>query len=85
MALYEVWYSANTIGPASPMSERLAAAERLITRLIEDGSVSLWRGEWVGPEHPREAVSPEDVEAVLRSFSTWVPKGATVWMELNER
>ena len=85
MGLYEVWYSANTLFPETSMSARLATAEQVIRRLATDGSVRLWRGRWIGPQHEREGVTTDDLADVLLRFSTWAPEDGepVVWMELS--
>lgn len=85
MGLYEVWLAANSLYPDVPMSVRLAAAERGIRRLVADGSVRRWRGQWIGPQHGRESVADADVADLLLSFSTWSPEDGepVVWMELS--
>lgn len=85
MALYEVWYAANSLYPKAPMSARLAAAERVVRRLATAENVRLWRGRWIGPQHERESVSYDELADVLLSFSTWSPEDGepVVWMELN--
>ena len=84
MAVYEVLYDANGLFADRLVSERLAIAERVFTGLVNDGAVSLWRSEWIGPEHAREPVLEDEVRQILRSWSTWAPEGGNpiVYMEL---
>ncbi len=85
MALYEVLYAANSLYPNAPMSARVAASERIIRRLVAERRVRLWRGLWVGPDHDRESVPTDDLEAELLRHSTWLPEAGqpVVWMELT--
>lgn len=84
MGVYEVLYDANGLFADRSVSERLAIAERVFTGLVDDGAVTLWRGTWIGPEHPREAVHAGEVDQILRSWSTWAPEQGEpiVYMEL---
>lgn len=47
--------------------------------LIEE-RVILFRGEWIDPDHEREAVT--DPDAALRNWATWAlpPGEPVVWM-----
>ena len=83
MGVYEVWYAANTLAPDHRVSGRLAAAERVVFRLVEDGLVDLWRGRWVSVDEARTPVPASELDQVLRSWSTWCPDGdsTVVWME----
>lgn len=78
--VYEVWWNANTWYPDQPLSIRLAIAESVVSDLLREGRITLVLGEWIGPDHPREAV--EDVDASLREWATWVPQPdkPVVWM-----
>lgn len=78
--VYEVWWSANSRYPGLPLSTRLAVAESVVADLLREGRVSLVRGEWIGPEHDREAV--EDAQTSLRDWATWVPQAGepVVWL-----
>lgn len=78
--VYEVWWSANTRWPDLALSTRLSIAESVVTDLLSEERISLVRGEWIGPEHEREAVP--DANAALRDWATWVPQTGkpVVWM-----
>ena len=78
--VYEVWWSANTRYPDLSLSTRLAIAEAVVADLLREGRVTLVRGEWIGPDHPRKPLS--DVPAALREWATWVPQPdePVVWM-----
>ncbi len=78
--VYEVWWHANTRYPDLSLSTRLAIAESVVEDLLRRGRVTLVRGEWIGPEFPREAVA--DTDAALRDWKTWVPQPEepAVWM-----
>ena len=71
LGVYEVWWSANTRWPALPLSTRLAAAERAVRELLDEGRVSLVKRPWVDSTAHDEAVS--DVGATLLAWSTWAP------------
>jgi hypothetical protein len=84
VGVYEVWWEANGLFPDWPASRRLAAAETVVTELIDEGLVRLWRGRWVGPEEERRAVPSGEVTDVLRAWSTWVPQqDEVVWMDAH--
>jgi hypothetical protein len=85
MGLYEVWFAANSLFPGAPMSARLAAAERVVTRLVADERVHLWRGQWIGAKDDRERVPADGLAELLLVFSTWAPEGgdSVIWMELT--
>ena len=78
--MYEVWWAANSRYPALSLSTRLAIAESVVRELLRDGRIGLVRGEWIGPDHEREAV--RDTESALRDWSTWVPQPnePVIWM-----
>lgn len=82
MGVYEVWWDANGLYKDWPASKRLAAAEQVVTELIHEGAVTLWRGRWIGPDHERLPIPSADVPHVLRAWSTWVPQeDEVVWMD----
>jgi hypothetical protein len=84
MGLYQVLHAANSLYPRAPMSARVAAAERVIRRLVADDRVRLWRGLWIGPEHDREPVTVDALKDILLTHATWQPEGGqdVIWMEL---
>ena len=72
LPVQEVWWAANSLFPDVPLSSRLALAERLVRTLVEEGAADLYRSP--GPASPLTAdtVDAPDLEAVLRSWSTWI-------------
>jgi hypothetical protein len=84
LAVYEVLYDANGLFSDRPVSDRLAIAERVIAELVSDAAVILWRGRWIGQKDGREPVRREQVNEILRLWSTWDPEDGepVVWMEL---
>ncbi len=78
--VYEVLWHANSRYPDLRLSSRVAIAESVVQELLRRGRVTLVRGKWIGPDHPREAVV--DVAATLRDNATWmpVPGEPVVWM-----
>jgi hypothetical protein len=82
LGVYEVWWTANTRFPKRSVSDRLALAEVLVSQLVVDGTVRLYRGEWIGPTHEREALPDGEVDSILREWQTWAPQDArVVWMD----
>jgi hypothetical protein len=62
------WWIANTLYPAKPVSERLAAAERAIRSLANAGLIALYRDRQMDADHEIPAADYEDV---LRRWDTW--------------
>jgi hypothetical protein len=82
LGVYEVWWTANTRFPERSLSDRLALAEALVADLVRDGTVRLYRGEWIGPAHERQALPDGEVDSILGEWATWVPQQANVvWMD----
>jgi hypothetical protein len=82
LGVYEVWWTANSRYPTRPVSDRLRLAEAIVSELLASGTARLYRGEWIGPTQPHQAVPADQVDAVLCDWATWVPQeGATVWMD----
>ena len=77
--VYEVWWQANAWYPGWSLSQRLRLAEDTVARLISDGLVRLYRGDW--ETAGAHVVPVEETEAVLRDWKTWtIPDGPHVFL-----
>ncbi len=75
LPLIHVWWHANSLYPSLPLSERLALAERAVSSLLSKRRAGLVSGTWPeGPTPDSELLGPEESEAVLREYATWVPE-----------
>lgn len=66
--VYEAWWTVNTRHPTLLLSERLSMAEAALRSLVSDGLVTISRGSW----DTQHEVPLEEVEPLLREYSTWV-------------
>jgi hypothetical protein len=72
MSVQEVWWAANSLFPEEALSARLAMAEDVVRRLVEDGDANLYRSPGPTSDDVPGPVGVADLEAVLRSWSTWI-------------
>lgn len=81
--VYEAWWQANALYPEWPLSRRLQLAEDAVARLVRDGLVRLYQGDWkTAGSHP---VSLDETEAVLRAWDTWaIPDGPHVFLFVTQ-
>ena len=81
IGVYEVWWNANARYPEWPLSKRLAVAEHLVSDLVADHQIQLFRGNWIGP-NDGEPIAAVDLPVVLRRWDTWVPQDGEdlVWL-----
>lgn len=77
--VYEVWWQANAWYPNWPLSRCLQLAEETVARLVHDGLVRLYRGDWkTADSHP---IPLNETETVLRAWETWaIPDGPDVFL-----
>jgi len=78
----EVWWAANSLFPDEPLSARLALAERLVLSLVEEGAAELYRAPWPVAGSDASVLAP-DVDAVLRSWSTWITSEEAVLLSIR--
>jgi hypothetical protein len=72
MSVQEVWWAANSLFPEEPLSTRLAMAEDVVRRLLDEGDASLYRSPGPTSEDAPGPVGVAELEEVLRSWSTWI-------------
>lgn len=82
--IYEVWWQANTWYPSWPLSRRLQLAEDTVARLVREGLVRLYRGDWeTAVSHP---IPLDETEAVLLAWETWaIPDGPHVFLTATQQ
>ncbi len=73
---HQVVWLANVEYPASPVSERIALAERAIWELLHQGRLRIY------PSRSVEPADPADWQAILLDWATWAdPSGPAVLLE----
>jgi hypothetical protein len=65
--VYEAWWSANSMFPHRPLSQRLAMAEQAVRELLAEGLVILAEDSYAKQVIPRDRH-----DEYLRSWNTWV-------------
>ncbi len=82
LGVYETWWEANGTFGELTLSERLEIAELAVRELLDSQVVELYRGSLEGPF---ETVPPDEYDAVLRSWETWViPEGPKLFLGAEE-
>lgn len=69
MGLWEAWWRANAMYPEAAVSERLAYTERVISDLVADGLIDLYRGD----SNNNSLIPIAELDAVLRDPVSWHP------------
>ena len=85
MSVQEVWWAANSLFPEEALSARLAMAEDVVRRLVEDGDANLYRSPWPTSDDVPGPVGVAELEEVLRSWSTWITSEDAVLLSRRRR
>ncbi len=80
-----VWWAANSLFPEEALSARLALAEGLVRRLVDEGVANLYRSPWPDPGgEVVDDVTNAEVDDVLRSWSTWITSEDAVLLRTRD-
>jgi hypothetical protein len=64
IGVYEAWWSANTMWPEKPLSERLRLAEEAVASALDDGLIVIEVGDWKGGTTPVDDAEARALERV---------------------
>lgn len=78
--VFHIWWTANSVFPHKPLSERLSLAERVVRRLLDEGLVDLVRSP--KDESP---IAQGKWNDILRRYLTWVaPEAVSMYLRITD-
>jgi hypothetical protein len=83
VGVYEAWWSANTLWPERPLSERLRLAQDAVASALDDGLIVIEVGS---PNDGSTPVDDAEGRRLLNEWATWaIPEGPRVFMWRTEK